>query len=109
MPKAATKRRKAPGSPGATTAAPAVGRPGSRGVGRPARTPGHARRQIVVDTALLGEAMRLTGRGQSDTVNAALAQLTENAAILDGVGALFGAFPDHPHHRADRPDSSHGR
>jgi hypothetical protein len=68
---------------------------------------------VVVDTALLDEAMRLTGRGQSDTVNAALAQLTENAAILEGVGALFGAFPDHPHHDADRaddtPDGGRGR
>lgn len=105
MPKAATKRRKASGSPSATTAAPATGRPGSRGVGRPARALGHARRQIVVDTALLGEAMRLTGRGQSDTVNAALAQLTENAAILEGVGALFGAFPGYPPHDAERSEA----
>ena len=69
--------------------------------GRPARTPGHERRQIVVDTSLLSEAMRLTGRGQSDAVNAALARMTENAAILDGARALFGAFPSHPDHADD--------
>lgn len=31
-------------------------------------------------------------------VNAALAQLTENAAIVDGLNELFGAFPGHPDH-----------
>ena len=66
--------------------------------GRPARAPGRERRQIVVDTALLDAAMQLTGQGQSDTVNAALAQLTENAAILEGLTGLFGAFPAHPDH-----------
>jgi hypothetical protein len=44
--------------------------------------------------------MRLTGRGQSDTVNVALAQLTENATILEGLSALHGAFPAHPDHEA---------
>jgi Arc/MetJ family transcription regulator len=68
--------------------------------GRPARAAGRERRQIVVDAALLDAAMRLTGRGQSDTVNVALAQLTENAAILEGLAALHGAFPAHPDHEA---------
>jgi hypothetical protein len=70
--------------------------------GRPARAPGRERRQIVVDAALLDAAMRLTGRGQSDTVNVALAQLTENAAILEGLTGLLGAFPGHPDHDAPR-------
>ncbi len=42
--------------------------------------------------------MTVTGRNQSDTVNEALAQLTENVAILDGIEQLRGAFPDHPDH-----------
>lgn len=63
--------------------------------GRPPRAPGRERRQIVVDTALLNAAMRVTRTGQSDTVNTALAEFTENAAILAGVTSLFGAFPDH--------------
>lgn len=106
MPKSATKPRKAPARRAAGAADTA--RPVNRPVGRPARAPGHERRQIVVDTSLLSEAMRLTGRGQSDTVNAALAQLTENAAILEGLGALFGAFPSHPSH-PDHADGGHGR
>lgn len=81
----------------------------NRSVGRPARAAGLARPQIVVNTALLGEARRVTGRGKSDTVNAALAQLTENAAILDGVGALFGAFPDHPDQDAALTADDRGR
>lgn len=92
MPKTAPTSRKAP------AAGPAGAGPAARTVGRPARAVGRERRQIVVDTSLLTAAMRLTGRGQSDTVNAALAQLTENAAIRAGVGALFGAFPAHPDH-----------
>ncbi len=107
MPKSATKSRRASGARPA--AAVGAASPEARPAGRPARAPGHARRQIVVDTSLLGEAMRLTGRGQSDTVNAALAQMTENAAILEGVGALFGAFPDHPDHDADNTGGSRGR
>ena len=38
-----------------------------------------SRRQVVVDAALLETAMRLTGRGQSDTLNEALAHLAELA------------------------------
>ena len=106
MPKSATKSRQLSAS--RATGAPGAARPGSRPVGRPVRSAGHARRQIVVDTSLLSEAMRLTGRGQSETVNAALAQMTENAAILEGVGALFGAFPAHPDHVAPA-DDEHGR
>lgn len=103
MPKSATKSRKA--------LAPGPAGPGhpARAAGRPSRAPGRERRQIVVDTSLLTEAMRLTGRGQSDTVNAALAQLTENAAILEGVGALFGAFPSHPDHGRDTGRKAGGR
>lgn len=73
-------------------------KPKKRTPGRPARAPGRERRQIVVDAALLDAAMRLTGRGQSDTINAALAQLTENAAIVEGLNELLGAFPGHPDH-----------
>ncbi|AHG93269.1 Protein of unknown function DUF2191 (plasmid) [Gemmatirosa kalamazoonensis] len=93
MPKTTSKsrRRRTP-----TTSKP--GKPGKPG--RPARAAGRERRQIVVDAALLDAAMRLTGRGQSDTVNVALAQLTENAAILEGLFALHGAFPTHPDHEA---------
>jgi hypothetical protein len=39
---------------------------------------------VVVDAALLETAMRLTGRGQSETINAALAQLAELADRADG-------------------------
>jgi hypothetical protein len=52
--------------------------------------------------ALLKKAMTVTGRNQSDTVNEALARLTENAAILKGVEQLRGAFPDHPNHAEPR-------
>ena len=44
--------------------------------------------------------MAVTGRNQSDTVNEALAQLAENAAILEGVESLRGAFPSHPDHES---------
>ena len=40
-----------------------------------------ARRQVVVDAALLETAMRLTGRGQSETINEALAHLAELAPL----------------------------
>ena len=79
-------------------ARPARTPPTKSGPGRPPRAPGRERRQIVVDTALLDAAMALTGQGQSDTVNAALAQLTENAAILEGLQGLYGAFVEHPDH-----------
>lgn len=101
MPKVATKR------PPPAPSAPTSGR-AARTVGRPARPPGHERRQIVVDAALLREAMRRTGRGQSETVNAALAQLTENAAILEGAEALFGAFPSHPDRATGRAEDALG-
>jgi len=52
----------------------------------------------VVDVALLAEAMRITGLNQSETVNQALARMAENAAIVAGVEAMRGAFPDHPDH-----------
>jgi hypothetical protein len=82
--------------------------PTNSGPGRPPRAPGRERRQIVVDTALLDAAMALTGQGQSDTVNAALAQLTENAVILEGLQGLYGAFPEHPDH-AGGPVGAKGR
>lgn len=86
--------------PAPTSRAMSAQTPTTKGTpGRPARAPGRERRQIVVDTALLDAAMQLTGQGQSDTVNAALAQLTENAAILEGLAGLYGAFPAHPDHR----------
>jgi hypothetical protein len=44
-------------------------------------TPRHARRQVTVDAELLETAMRVTGRGQSDTLNEALAHLAELAAF----------------------------
>ena len=87
---------------------PARNPPTKGGPGRPPRAPGRERRQIVVDTALLDAAMALTGQGQSDTVNAALAQLTENAAILEGLRGLYGAFPEHPDHTAG-PSGPKGR
>jgi hypothetical protein len=68
------------------------------GPGRPRRTGTRRRKQLVVDTALLEQAMAVTGSNQSDTVNEALAQLTENAAILEGFERLRGAFPGHPDH-----------
>jgi Arc/MetJ family transcription regulator len=85
-------------SPSRRRSTPKTTKPGKPG--RPARAAGRERRQIVVDAALLDAAMRLTGRGQSDTVNVALAQLTENASILEGLAALHGAFPAHPDHEA---------
>lgn len=42
--------------------------------------------------------MAVTGRNQSETVNAALAQMTENVAILEGLEQMRGAFPEHPDH-----------
>jgi Arc/MetJ family transcription regulator len=97
VPKTASKSRRPPTSKTAKLSKPTA-RPGKPG--RPSRAPGRERRQIVVDAALLDAAMRLTGRGQSDTVNVALAQLTENAAILGGLAALHGAFPTHPDHES---------
>ena len=41
--------------------------------------PRHTRRQVTVDAELLETAMRLTGRGQSDTIDEALAHLAERA------------------------------
>jgi hypothetical protein len=52
----------------------------------------------VVDVTLLEQAMVVTGRNQSDTVNEALAQLTGNAATLDGSEQMRGRFPRHPDH-----------
>jgi hypothetical protein len=49
-----------------------------------------ARRQVVVDATLLETAMRLTGRGQSDTLNEALAHLAE----LAPAAAAPNDFPD---------------
>ncbi len=66
--------------------------------GRPARPKGRRRKQLVVDVSLLSKAMAVTGRNQSDTVNEALARMTENAAILEGLEELRGTFPDHPDH-----------
>ncbi len=74
----------------------------ARGAGRPRRASTRRRKQLIVDVALLKKAMTVTGRNQSDTVNEALAQLTENVAILQGVEELRGAFPDHPDHARPR-------
>jgi Arc/MetJ family transcription regulator len=68
------------------------------GPGRPPRPGTRERKQIVVDVALLARAMRVTGLNQSETVNQALAQVAENAAIVAGLEELRGAFPDHPDH-----------
>ncbi|MGH7467573.1 MAG: hypothetical protein ACRENP_06255 [Longimicrobiales bacterium] len=54
------------------------------------------RMQLVVDVTLLEQAMAVTGRNQSDTVNEALAQLTENSAIVEGFEPMRGAFPSIP-------------
>ncbi len=70
--------------------------------GRPRRESKRQRKQLIVDVALLKRAMTVTGRNQSDTVNEALAQLTENVAILAGIEQLRGAFPDHPDHAQPR-------
>jgi hypothetical protein len=48
----------------------------------------HPRRQVVVDAALLETAMRLTGRGQSDTLNEALAHLAELAEAAGSPGEM---------------------
>jgi len=69
-----------------------------RGKGRPPRPGTRTRKQIVVDVALLAEAMRITGLNQSETVNQALARMAANAAIVAGFEAMRGAFPDHPDH-----------
>jgi hypothetical protein len=66
--------------------------------GRPRRQGTRRRKQLVVDIALLEQAMAVTGSNQSDTVNEALAQLTENAAILEGFERMRGAFPRHADH-----------
>ena len=66
--------------------------------GRPPRPGTRARKQLVVDVSLLDEAMRVTGLNQSETVNRALAQMAENAAIVAGFEAMHGAFPDHADH-----------
>lgn len=66
--------------------------------GRPRRQGTRRRKQLVVDVVLLEQAMAVTGRNQSDTVNEALAQLAENAAIVGGIERLRGAFPEHPDH-----------
>ena len=66
--------------------------------GRPARPAGRERKQLIVDVALLEAAMEVTGGNQSETVNEALAHLTENAAILRGFEEAFGASPEHPDH-----------
>jgi hypothetical protein len=53
-----------------------------------------------VDVTLLEQAMAVTGRNQSETVNEALAQLMENAAILEGIKRVQGKFKEHPDHKA---------
>ena len=70
--------------------------------GRPPRPGTRARKQLVVDVSLLDEAMRVTGLNQSETVNRALAQMAENAAIVAGLEAMHGAYPDHPDHHVER-------
>ena len=70
----------------------------SVGPGRPPRPSTRQRKQIIVDVTLLTKAMQVTGLNQSDTVNEALAQIGENAAIMEGLEQLHGAFPDHPRH-----------
>lgn len=70
--------------------------------GRPRRASTRRRKQLIVDVTLLKRAMAVTGRNQSDTVNEALARLTENVAILEGVEGLRGAFPTHPDHSPTR-------
>jgi hypothetical protein len=66
--------------------------------GRPRRPGTRRRKQLVVDMELLERAMALTGRGQSETVNEALSRMTENAAIVEGIERMRGAFPEHPDH-----------
>lgn len=72
------------------------------GRGRPKRAKARRRKQLIVDVSLLERAMEITGRNQSDTVNEALAALTENATILEGFIDMRGAFPDHPDHNDKR-------
>lgn len=66
--------------------------------GRPRGAPARHRKQLVIDVSLLERAMAVTGCNQSDTVNEALARLTENAAIVEGFEQMRGAFPEHPDH-----------
>ena len=70
--------------------------------GRPRRAGGRRRKQFIVDLSLLERAMEVTGRNQSDTVNEALARMTENAAIVEGFAQMRGAFPEHPDHLGAR-------
>ena len=49
-----------------------------------------ARRRVAVDATLLETAMRLTGRGQSDTLDEALAHLAARARP----GALPNDYPE---------------
>lgn len=70
------------------------------GPGRPRRKSTRRRKQLVVDVTLLEQAMAVTGRNQSETVNEALAQLMENAAILEGIKRVQGKFKEHPDHKA---------
>lgn len=66
--------------------------------GRPVGGSTRQRKQLVVDVSLLEAAMKVTGRNQSETVNEALARMSENAAIVDGFEQMLGAFPGHPDH-----------
>lgn len=75
------------------------------GRGRPRRASGRQRKQLVIDVSLLDQAMKLTGENQSETVNRALAQMAQNAAILRGVEQMWGAFPDHPDHEGGHRDA----
>lgn len=68
-------------------------RPAARqAAGRPA---GRRRMNLMVDPALLAQASASLGTtNMSEVVNVALRHVAEDAAIVAGVDALFGAFPD---------------
>ena len=58
---------------------------------------GRERMQLLVDPELLRAASTALGaRSKSDAVNAALRNAAENAAILRGIDAAIGRFPDFP-------------
>jgi uncharacterized protein YbjQ (UPF0145 family) len=52
---------------------------------------------LMVDPGLLDRASAALGTSnKSDAVNTALARLADDAAVLGGLAALVGMFPDYP-------------
>ena len=61
------------------------------------RSVGRTRINLMVDRALLERAAAGAGTTNlSDVVEVALRRMTEDDAIIAGLNALYGAFPDFP-------------